>query len=96
MELQTMIITIVTMIVTYILGVISKKAPWLSNNLIPVQNLLIGIIVAIVYWIITEDFSVAIAVSGLLAGGIYDIGNNLKKIAQNNNIPIPEDKNKEG
>lgn len=80
MDTQTMIITIVTMIVTYILGIFSKKSTWLSNNLIPVQNLVIGLVVAIVYWIITKDFSIAIAVSGLVAGGVYDIEHNLKKI----------------
>lgn len=51
--------------------------------MIPIQNILIGIIVAIIEWIITKDFNVAIALSGLLAGGTYDIFNNLKKIVKN-------------
>lgn len=92
MDNQTIILTLVTMIVTFILGIVSKKIPWISNNLIPVQNLAIGVVVAIINWIITKDFSLAIAVSGLLAGGAYDIGNNLKKIAKNNNIPYDETK----
>lgn len=73
------LISLVTVIVTLILGVISKKAPKISDNLIPVQNLLIGLIIAIIEWIITKDFSTAIALSGLIAGGTYDIVHNLQK-----------------
>lgn len=79
MEL-TEIITVVTIVVTWILGALAKKFNWLSTNLIPVQNIAIGIIVAIVEWIITKDFSTAIALSGLIAGGSYDIFHNLKKL----------------
>lgn len=79
MELEQ-IITLTTIILTWILGVISKKSKFISNNLIPIQNILIGVVIAIVEWIITKDFKVAIALSGLLAGGLYDVGNNLKKI----------------
>ena len=60
---------------------IKNNPAW--NNLIPIQNILIGVIVAIIEFIITKDFSVAIALSGLIAGGAYDIGNNLKKITNN-------------
>ena len=76
----TEIITIVTFIVTLIMGMISKKSKWFNDNLIPIQNILIGLIVAIIEWIITKDFSTAIAVSGIVAGGTYDIVHNLKKI----------------
>lgn len=74
------IISLVTVIVTLILGVLSKKSTKIKNNLIPIQNLLIGTIVAIVEWIITKDFNSAIALSGLIAGGTYDIIHNLEKI----------------
>ena len=43
MEL-TEIITIVTIIVTWLLGIVAKKIEWFDNNLIPVQNILIGVI----------------------------------------------------
>lgn len=76
----TEIITIVTFIVTLIMGMISKKSKWFNDNLIPIQNILIGLIVAIIEWIITKDFSTAIALSGIVAGGTYDIVHNLKKI----------------
>lgn len=74
------LVSLVTIIVTLILGVISKKSPKIKNNLIPIQNLLIGTIVAIVEWIITKDFNSAIALSGLIAGGTYDIIHNLEKL----------------
>lgn len=79
MEL-TQIITIVTIILTWILGIFAKKSKFISNNLIPIQNILVGVIVAIIEWIITKDFKVAIALSGLLAGGVYDVLNNINKM----------------
>lgn len=79
MEL-TQIITVVTIFVTWIFGVIAKKSTWIKNNLIPLQNIVIGLIVAVVEWIITKDFSMAIAVSGLIAGGSYDVFHNLEKL----------------
>lgn len=79
MEL-TNIITMVTIIVTWILGIVSKKSKFINNNLIPIQNILIGVVVAVIEWIITKDFKVAIALSGLFAGGVYDVINNLDKM----------------
>lgn len=77
------LISLITIIVTLILGEVSKKIPKIKNNLIPIQNLLVGTIVAIVEWIITKDFNSAIALSGLIAGGTYDIIHNLEKIIRN-------------
>lgn len=74
------LISLITVIVTLVLGIISKKSPKIKNNLIPIQNLLIGVIVAIIELVITKDFSTAIALSGLIAGGTYDIVHNLQKI----------------
>lgn len=79
MEL-TQIITLVTIVVTWILGYVAKKSTWINNNLIPVQNITVGLIVAIIEWIITKDFSIALATSGLIAGGSYDIVHNLNKL----------------
>lgn len=50
--------------------------------MIPIQNIAIGLIVAIVEWIITKDFNAAIAISGLTMGGIYDLGHNIAKIVK--------------
>lgn len=76
----TSIVTLVTIIVTYLLGLLAKKSTFINNKLIPIQNILIGLIVAIIEWIITKDFKVAIALSGLLSGGLYDVGHNLQKL----------------
>ena len=76
----TEIFAIVTFIVTYICGIIVKKIPQISNKIIPLQNLAIGVIVAVIEWIITKDFSTAIMLSGVMAGGVYDITHNLKKL----------------
>ena len=79
----TSIVTLVTIIVNYLLGILAKKSTFINNKLIPIQNILIGLIVAIIEWIITKDFKVAIALSGVLAGGLYDIPNNLRKLYKN-------------
>lgn len=79
MELEY-IVCLVTILVTFVLGIISKKNPKLSNKIIPIQNLFVGLIVALIEFIITKDFKVAIALSGLIAGGTYDIVHNLNKL----------------
>lgn len=79
MEVST-IITLVTIVITWILGIIAKKSTWFNTNLIPLQNITIGVVVACIEWIITKDFNIAIATSGLIAGGTYDIIHNLEKI----------------
>lgn len=76
----TNIITIATIFASWILGIAAKKYNWINNNLIPIQNILIGLIVAMVEWAITKDFKVAIALSGILAGGTYDIFHNIEKM----------------
>ena len=73
------IIEFVTVIVALIAGQLIKKYPNIDKKrVIPVQNLVIGLIVAFVELIITKDFNLAIAASGLFAGGIYDLLQNLK------------------
>lgn len=79
MELEY-IVSLVTILVTFVLGIISKKNPKLSNKVIPIQNLCVGLIVALIEFVITKDFKVAIALSGLIAGGTYDIVHNLNKL----------------
>ena len=76
MELEY-IVSLVTILVTVVLGIITKKNPKISNKIIPIQNLLIGIIIALIEFAITKDFKVAIMLSGLLAGGTYDLVKNL-------------------
>ena len=77
---STEILTIVSIIVTWILGVIAKKISWFNNYLIPVQNILIGVIFMLIEFAITKDFNAALALSGIFAGGAYDVVHNAKKI----------------
>ena len=74
------IIAIVTYIVAFILGLIAKRIPFVNNKIIPLQNIAVGLIIAIIEWIITKDFNIAIATSGILAGGTYDVLHNLDKL----------------
>jgi len=81
MDLTT-IIGIVTVLVTFLLGLASKKSTYISNHLIPIQNLLIGLIACGINYAITKDFNLTIAGLGLFTGGTYDIATNLKKLAE--------------
>ena len=76
--MSTEILTMITIVVTILFGCLSKKISWFKNYMIPLQNLTIGIIFALVEWIITKNFNLAIAMSGLMAGGTYDLAKNLK------------------
>ena len=76
MEINT-IISLVTMGVTFICGLVAKKVKWFNNKLIPIQNLLIGIISVVIYYLITGDIELALTGVGLLTGGAYDLGKNL-------------------
>lgn len=74
------ILTLLTFITTYLFGFIAKKVKFINDNLIPIQNIFIGLVFAIIEYCITKDFKISIAVSGLLAGGTYDIFHNIEKI----------------
>ncbi len=76
--MTTEIFSLITMIVTILFGFLSKKISWFKNYLIPLQNLTIGIVFAIVEFLITKDFNLAVATSGLMAGGTYDLVKNLQ------------------
>lgn len=79
MEFET-IMQLVTILVTLVLGVISKKNKYISNNLIPIQNIVIGLVMTIIQWVITKDLSAAYLLCSNAAGGMYDIVNNLNKL----------------
>ena len=76
--MTTEIFSLITMIVTILFGFLSKKISWFKNYLIPLQNLTVGIVFAIVEFLFTKDFNLAIATSGLMAGGTYDLVKNLQ------------------
>lgn len=85
------ILFLVTVVVQWIFGLISKHKMKMNTNLIPYQNLVIGLVVAIIEWIITKDFKEAVMLSGLFAGGVYDLVHNIsnmewyKKLRNTNN-----------
>jgi len=66
------IIALSTMIVTWSLGYLAKKSHFFNNNLIPLQNIAIMIIVVSIYWYLTGDFNMVIASSSPVATIIYD------------------------
>ena len=66
------IISLTTMIVTWILGYLAKKSSFFSNNLIPLQNIFIMILVVTIYYFATGDFSLVVASSSPVATIIYD------------------------
>ena len=67
------IITFVTMIVTWLFGRITKKSDKIPNNLIPIQNAVIMIISVIIYYYATGDFSSVVATGSPVATLIYDV-----------------------
>lgn len=76
MTIET-IMTVVTAFVSYIFGLITKKFNLVESKYIPVQNFIIGIIVALIYYFFVDNSNIANAVimafSGLMAGGTYDL-----------------------
>lgn len=73
-------ITIATIIATIIIGQLTKKFTTLESKQIPLQNLAIGIIVCIIQFAITRDINTAVAVSGIMSGGIYDLSKSISQI----------------
>lgn len=62
------IMSLVTIIVSIILSII------------PLQNLIIGIVISVIYYIMTKNISIAVASAGLLVGGTYDLVKNLNEL----------------
>ena len=72
------IFTFVTMIVTYVLGKISKKSNKIKNKLIPLQNIIVAFIMTIIYYIATGDFSMVVVSGSPIMTLIYDTVHSLK------------------
>lgn len=73
-------VTLATIIVTIILGQLTKKYTNLDKKKIPIQNIFIGLFVFGVEYLITKDLNIAVATSGILSGGIYDLGKSLLQL----------------
>lgn len=74
------IIAFITIIVTFFLGKLAKKNNFIKNEFIPIQNIVVGVLVALIYYFVTKDISLAIGTAGLFAGGTYDVVHNLRKM----------------
>lgn len=77
-----LIVTLLTMSLTWILGFLSKRCPYINNNLIIIQNIVVGLCVSIFYFIITRDFNLAITLSGLFAETGYNLIHNVEKLIE--------------
>ena len=67
------IIMMLTHIIVCILGALSKKNENIKNDMIIFQNGIVGLISCFLYYVVTKDFSVAIATSGLTADIVYNL-----------------------
>lgn len=74
------IIANVTVIITWILGHLSKKCDFINNNVIVLQNIFVGLFSALIYYVFTKDFSEAIAFSGIFAETGYNLVHNISKL----------------
>nr|DAW39734.1 MAG TPA: holin [Caudoviricetes sp.] len=70
------IIPVITVVVSYIFGLLAKKFNWYESKYIPIQNGVIGVISAIIYYLAVPDCNFIVvlftALSGFAAGGLYD------------------------
>lgn len=73
------IIGIVTAMVTLILGKLSKKSKKIKTYNIPIQNITIAIISALIYYSATGDFSMVVASGSPVATLLYDAVHSAKK-----------------
>lgn len=74
------IIAVITVLITYVLGLVSKKSKYINNNVIAIQNIIIGIIVTVIYYLLTGDFSMVIASSSPIAAVLYDAKHGIEKL----------------
>ncbi len=71
------LIPVISMVVSLVFGFLAKKFNWMESKYIPIQNMVIGLIAAVVYCLVTGDVNwvqaIITALSGLMAGGVYDL-----------------------
>lgn len=71
------IVSMCTIIVTYIMGLLAKKFNWVTSEYIPIQNLLIGILAGVLAYLVGLSDNIIVSIVACLvgafsAGGIYD------------------------
>ena len=79
---------ITTTLLTYVLGILSKKLKWNEEVPIPVQNIIVGVMSFIICWILCRDIAnpetigqaIITAMSGVgTATIVYDTKKNIKE-----------------
>lgn len=78
-ENMEVIITFITMIITWVFGKIIKKHTDLSNKLIPIQNMVIMVLATLIYYYATGNISMTIASGSPIATLLYDMVHTMKK-----------------
>ena len=68
-----LVITLLTMTLIWILGFISKRCPYVNNNLIIIQNIVIGLSVSIFYFIIIPHITFFITKSYFYRYFLYPV-----------------------
>lgn len=86
------IISFVSMLVTWLLGKIIKNHTSVSNKLIPLGNVIIMVICVAIYYFATGDWSTVVAAGSPVATLIYDILHNIKSynLSKLNNFETAE------
>ena len=66
------LVYIVSTVVTYTMGIISKKLKWNEELPIPIQNIIIGIIVFVIFYLVKrpDDIELALQQLMLALGGV--------------------------
>ena len=71
------IITLVTVVISYIFGELAKKFNWIEKKYIPMQTLIVGLLSGVLYYIAVDSSNIAnaiiIAFRSLIACGGYDL-----------------------
>ncbi len=76
---KEMIMSIVTALITYLFGILSKKFNWIESKYIPIQNVIIGVVAGIICYILKvseADMLTTIIycmVGAMASGGTYDL-----------------------
>lgn len=80
-----MVMSIVTALITYLFGVLSKKFNWIESKYIPIQNASIGVIAGIICYLLKiseADMLTTIIyciVGAMASGGTYDLAKTTSK-----------------
>ena len=78
-ENMEVIISFISMVVTWLMGKIIKNHTNISNKLIPFQNVIIMVLCVLIYYFATGDWSTVVAAGSPVATLIYDVLHNVRQ-----------------